>query len=91
MGTELDYYLWGREQHQLTANVIKGVYMSVRLAMCTITGSRLGQQQQQRLPWSIAEIEVGEIVVGLGGGREAADCGTRRVPLRVRGVGHRCA
>ena len=49
VGTAVDYYLPGLLQHKRTVHLIKGVYVSVRLAMCTITGSRLGQQHSQRL------------------------------------------
>ena len=49
VGIALDNYRWGRVKHQLSENLMKAVYVSLRLAMCTITRSRLGQQQQQRL------------------------------------------
>ena len=45
----VDYYLRGRVQIQLGAHLFDGVYVSVGLALCTITRSRDGQQEQQSL------------------------------------------
>ena len=86
----LDNYIRGRVQHHLTDNLIMKVNVSVRLAMGTIPRSRIGQQQQQRLHWAIAEVEVGGILVSLVRGSEVIHRYMRRLPHRVGLLALRC-
>ena len=51
----------------------------------------MGSNSSSECARSIADFEVGEILVGLGGWSELAGRAIRRVPVRVRAFGVRCA